>query len=68
MNSCNNAAAVHELLRSVSAPACIENLDELWESWLISDASDGTTADQRSQMLYFYKSLRQMLKTIEPVL
>lgn len=56
--------AVNELLREDTPEALDETLDLFFESWLASEASDGTTVSERSTRLCHYKAIHRFFNTI----
>lgn len=63
MSNCKNAQAVAKLLTEDKIENFIEKLDELWETWIISEITDTADASVRADMLYKYKCLRKMLES-----
>lgn len=61
---CKNAEAVRNLLRMNDPEKYIENLTDLWETWISSDLTDSADHVLRSDMLMTYKSLCEMFRTI----
>ncbi len=64
MVTCENATAVHELLRYAEPEHYQEHLTEMWEAWITNPSTDGYTADQRGEMLAVYKYLNEFLERI----
>lgn len=61
---CKNAEAVNELLRIADPDYFIENLTDMWETWVTSDLTDSATASMRADRLITYKTLCEMLRKI----
>lgn len=65
MSSCENAAAVHDLLREAEKEHYQEQLTEMWEGWLTNPITDGCSAGQRAEMLYVYKNLKEFFERVK---
>lgn len=53
--------SIEELLSEDSPEGYCETLSIMYEAWIGSDHSSGTSADQRSRILIHFKSLRRFL-------
>jgi hypothetical protein len=57
--------AVRQLLNEDEPEQFIETIDTMFESWLCSDDSSGTTSSQRTTALAHIKALKRLMNSIK---
>jgi len=57
--------AVRELLGEDEPAEFIETIDTMFEAWICSEFSDGTTGTQRALALSHIKALKRLINSIK---
>jgi hypothetical protein len=65
MTECKELEAVRELLGEDEPAEFIETIDTMYEAWICSDHSDGTTSSQRATATQHIKALKRLMNSIK---
>lgn len=65
MTECKEREAVQELLRQDDPENYIATLDDLFETWIGSDLTDGTTGNMRYMTLLHIKAIKKLMNSIK---
>jgi hypothetical protein len=68
MEDCMERIAVRQLLGEDEPEEFIETIDTLYEAWICSELSDGTTSQQRTAALLHIKALKRLMNSLTPTL
>jgi hypothetical protein len=61
----NEIKALNEFLDQVLPKELMEDIDEMFDSWVIGDDDASTSVDQRSHMVWNYRCLQKFLNTVD---
>ena len=65
MPECKEREAICELLKQDDAENYIETLDDMFETWLGSELTNGTTGNQRYMAFLHIKALKKLMNSIK---
>lgn len=65
MTECKEREAIKELLSEDEPAGYIETLDEMFEAWLSSELTNGTTGNMRMTAYLHVKALKRLMNSIK---